>query len=1545
MMFRKYLFLIIIYTLCLSKDFAQVNLQTGSAIFTLPMFNWQDDKSRLHFNMSLNYNSGNGLKVNDVASNAGQGWNLMAGGVITRMQNGEPDDQYSKDGAIDDAGKYPAGYLYNPDDVSIKGCPKALANYPIFGDKNHIYKQHNVVAIDRELDYFAFSFNGKNGIFILNKNDRTGYELGDSKVQISYELSNVDLKNTGDNKTIRTRISFFMIKDEDGLIYRFGAYQNPNSLPVYGLTKVLKTAYCDVNGVQSLTQPSFKSGNVYYQALFNDPQNIINPYIINSWYLTEIDDPFTNKQILFSYGGDTNPVIDPIQTSITYYKEKDYSVISRKATQSIVPFLMGIGFPDNRLIQINYGAQRLDVKNEKVLSSIDILYNGSFLSEYALKTSYFIFNRYGTPSSDFEKSAARLCLLSVKKYGAYLKGDDNPYLFDYNLGSDNSTSSDDIVPPYSFPLKDIWGYYNGTNSTAFDGSAIISGKPASQLTIFDINNNNDCKGLCFYKNGSTGAVLNSKSGYAGKGLLRQVIYPTGGTLTYTYAQNTGTFIGTSTQSSVGGVHVIKTSSTDGGFSNGCDNPIITQYKYILDDGSSSLWGIEKPVNTTATPLTNNYSTHGHHYTWSLHNFPFGNCSHTYQYPGIMYQEEQTSLKWTQAALTVLSDVLDVVGAFMVIKDVVAATSNNPVSLIIDVIFALADLLISCSKDIDKTFTSTAYYDMDLNGINPLPAQFKRVEIVPNTGDIGKTVETFTSSADYPLWAATNTDFIMQQRYGHWEYGLPKLVTTYNAGGNKVKEVEYNYDDTYIKHAFTCNNGSARGLVSAPPASSCVQLASCNCEVVTNNSQPSDDWSDVSNISYSSTSDIKKHVYYFYSGRLNVSDMYERIYKPGLAQSLQTTTHYDYDNNSNYPQNAFNIFKTTTTQSNGDVTSTYIKYSGDFPVGTLYNLDQNNSVSVPVETINSITRPGGTEQYLNDKITEFATDATGYIVPQQVLEQRFNSPQPSMVWYQGPGGSNPPYIQTQFFTYNANGNLTGIKDEGNHSVTNIYDYPDAHNYSYKYITASIINADPNIDKPAYTSFENTSVSNTYFGGWVVTGTVTTASYTASAITGNQSLKLPGLSLKASLLNSSKAYKLSFWATTSGNTVTPASGSAALAFTGPAYNGFTYYEYNITGTTAVTVAGTSTIDELRLYPKNSRMRSTTYDPLIGKTSECDENNRITYYEYDELGRLRFIKNETKNIVKMYEYNTISNKQSGCPGTYYNHLITETFTKSICTSGYQGNPVTYTIPANKYSSLISQADADQQAENELNTNGQTNANNTAGACSLIYYNRGLSKTFYTQGCPVTQYGKTIPYTVPARKYSSIISQQAVDEMEQDDMDANGQANANNTPNRGCINTTDPFWEANDPVSSRCQLDANQSKTGHLEVLMTDINPSSNSYHSTAWKDVGVDETTCPHYEGSYPCLNSTSTQTEQGVKVYAPGTVVNITVTLNSSDPGATLTGSISGTGGGNIYLNGAGTNNQNFTVTVPVQGYISWTLTLRGIFTPNGSNYICSNIRFY
>ncbi|MFT3945349.1 MAG: hypothetical protein QM763_00130 [Agriterribacter sp.] len=76
--------------------------------------------------------------------------------------------------------------------------------------------------------------------------------------------------------------------------------------------------------------------------------------------------------------------------------------------------------------------------------------------------------------------------------------------------------------------------------------------------------------------------------------------------------------------------------------------------------------------------------------------------------------------------------------------------------------------------------------------------------------------------------------------------------------------------------------------------------------------------------------------------------------------------------------------------------------------------------------------------------------------------------------------------------------------------------------------------------------------------------------------------------------------------------------------------------------VTVTGNSfpialsgQVDEVRFYPATARMITYTYEPLVGMTSQCDENNRITYYEYDGFGRLQLIKDQDGKVVKTFDY----------------------------------------------------------------------------------------------------------------------------------------------------------------------------------------------------------------------------------------------------------------------------------------------------------------------
>ena len=71
----------------------------------------------------------------------------------------------------------------------------------------------------------------------------------------------------------------------------------------------------------------------------------------------------------------------------------------------------------------------------------------------------------------------------------------------------------------------------------------------------------------------------------------------------------------------------------------------------------------------------------------------------------------------------------------------------------------------------------------------------------------------------------------------------------------------------------------------------------------------------------------------------------------------------------------------------------------------------------------------------------------------------------------------------------------------------------------------------------------------------------------------------------------------------------------------------------GTYTISLSGQ--VDEVRFYPSAAQMTTYTYAPLIGITSQCDANNRITYYEYDNFQRLKLIRDQDNNILKRFDY----------------------------------------------------------------------------------------------------------------------------------------------------------------------------------------------------------------------------------------------------------------------------------------------------------------------
>jgi YD repeat-containing protein len=61
----------------------------------------------------------------------------------------------------------------------------------------------------------------------------------------------------------------------------------------------------------------------------------------------------------------------------------------------------------------------------------------------------------------------------------------------------------------------------------------------------------------------------------------------------------------------------------------------------------------------------------------------------------------------------------------------------------------------------------------------------------------------------------------------------------------------------------------------------------------------------------------------------------------------------------------------------------------------------------------------------------------------------------------------------------------------------------------------------------------------------------------------------------------------------------------------------------------------LDDIRIYPTDAQMTTHTYIPQVGMSTATDLNGITTYFEYDDFGRLKTIKDHNLHILKTYEY----------------------------------------------------------------------------------------------------------------------------------------------------------------------------------------------------------------------------------------------------------------------------------------------------------------------
>jgi hypothetical protein len=1196
------------------KTAAQVNLQTGAAEFSLPLYSYTDANNRISTGVSLTYTAGNGLKASDIPSCVGTGWALESGGYIQRIQHGEPDDQkqegtypypnqYSSPpinlsdylNYIDNY--YPNGYMYSEFDPTIP-VDDGGGYTPLFDGIFTEYKRKPIYLTDREQDEFTFSFNGRKGSFLIGKNG-TIKTIIDSKLKISIITANM----LGSN--IITRISEIHIIDELGIEYIFKDLE---------LSEVMayKRQYdaIDINNLQIVypgtTSPS-TSSNIYRG-------EAKNKFVVNKWYLSEIKNPLTNKKIIFEYESYNVDMLGNKSSFVSLAGNKADISLTLERIKGVSKRIKKIKSSDKEEVAFSYSSSnRKDLTFDKALEQISITYENETKSSWIFTYGYFIIDQlkdFAATLTEGEKYQSRLCLKSIQRTGKSLSDKDPPYLFSYYQGDyfylDNGVSSFDYlrVSPVCNFFQDHWGYANTPL-----GSANVYLRDRRS----DINYSNVDWSYAAGYSGNTYYSRNIRGLDFMGGILKTVKYPLSGTLTFEYEPNAATIPVTNQQIRVGGGRVFRTTFYD---DNDHAKDIIKEYKYIREDQLSSGWGYEAPNYITTQMQT------------------VFNCGNQIK-PGVIVSQFASALP------TMMKQSLVQWGKFGTVDQAFGLRRQAFNDLVVNIIVYILTAVFT-SDYIDYNTTEYSYYSNTFS--NPLPYQYSRVEVINklSTDNTGKTVFQFSSDQDYPIDVPTLAIAgSMRPRYAPWAYGLPKSITTFDKFGSPVKKEENMYD--VIKIISSDNNFAEQKWVP--------NKLSYACEL-----NPGSNWF---------SQNINHDNYWPFFGRIELRQSKYYIYKTATDFAL-TTTDYEY-----WPAN-YLPSRTKTYNSKNELIETTVYYPENYTLGgTIQSMKNANIIATPICSQTIITKNGAQKYLIDGVLTEYGPSPNGDIKTVKSYSFRNDQPLLSSLAPFNPAQLNPNATYFQeigSLLYNISGAAVQVNSD-NGKLSTIYDYDN------KLPVASVVNAD--VGEVAYSSFESDGT-----GGWTITPGSTII--TTDGVTGKKSFS--GTLTKNSLPLGN--YTVTLWSLSGGTVTVNGQPGTALITNGI----WRLYEWKLTNVTSAQIAADH-IDEVRLYPSKARMNTSTYEPMIGKTSECDAANRITYYEYDALGRLSLVRDQYRNVIKKICYHA-SGEPENCPVIFNSQYFGGYVFRDNCPPNQLATPISVQFPYGQFTSVISQADADAQA-----------------------------------------------------------------------------------------------------------------------------------------------------------------------------------------------------------------------------------------------------------
>ena len=394
-----------------------VNLHTGIPNIQAPLMTLSG--RHLNVPIGLSYHAG-GFKVQEIAGPVGLGWALNAGGVITRVVQGIPDDD--TDGY---SGKNKWGDRIVPiESYEVSG---EFTSDLLVGYNAQSMSDFSQGRVDGQPDMFYFNILGRSGRFVLDPDGKA--------VLLPHQDVEIKLTSRGGSQQ-DGEFLVWSITTEDGTVFTFGAQGASEEA---GAAREVTTAEYLVGG------------NLEDERTAN---------YTSSWYLSSITSPQSSEEVTFAYESASNALTYAYDNYVEYngVAAPCNDVFSRdKITTRLTVQPRRLEFVRTVLGQVNfaYEHERSDQPGQQALSEITLQDMLSAVKQ-RVRLVYGTFNScersYGVASSADFSSCKRLRLDRIEDT---TDGTLPSYTFSYHDDENR------YLPDRASPGYDHWGYANG----------------------------------------------------------------------------------------------------------------------------------------------------------------------------------------------------------------------------------------------------------------------------------------------------------------------------------------------------------------------------------------------------------------------------------------------------------------------------------------------------------------------------------------------------------------------------------------------------------------------------------------------------------------------------------------------------------------------------------------------------------------------------------------------------------------------------------------------------------------------------------------------------------------------------------------------------------------------------------------------------------------------------------------------------------------------------------------------------------------------------